>query len=360
MSRPFVCLGILGGAIVFGEADDSREGDTMNKTTQAIVFTEPYQVDLITVSLPDPGPTDVVVRTVASGISVGTERWALIGRYNRWGEDVPRNYPHAPGYQRAGIVEAVGSEVNGFAVGDRVVATTGARLEDEELRRKGWFGHIGTSVLPQDQVWGIGPMAQMDEASLFIMACVGAHGVRLIDVQKDNLVVVIGQGMIGQMSAQMARLRGATVITSDLIQKRVDMSALHSADLALNGQRDDLLETIQRFQPEGADVVIDTSGNASLFDFCRGLIRREGSICLQGYYPDLFRIEFHPTHLKRAKVAFPCGYEEPETVLPLLARRKVRINPLITHRFPVSRAREAYDLLLKQPDEVLGIVIDWE
>ena len=116
---------------------------------------------------------------------------------------------------------------------------------------------------------------------------------------------------------------------------------------------------IRSIQPEGADVVIDTSGNSGLFDYLRELIRYEGRICLQGYYPEPFHIDFHPTHEKRATVTFPCGREDPITIVPLLNRHRVKIRPLITHRFPIQHAREAYDLVLNQPDEAVGVLIDW-
>jgi threonine dehydrogenase-like Zn-dependent dehydrogenase len=154
-------------------------------------------------------------------------------------------------------------------------------------------------------------------------------------------------------------LRGATVIATDLVQKRVDLSAQYSADIAVNNQNADVSEVIRSIQPEGADVVIDTSGNSRLFDYCRELIRYEGRICLQGYYPEPFQIDFHPTHEKRATVTFPCGREDPNSIVPLLNRHKVKIRPLITHRFPVKQAREAYDLILNQPEEAVGILIDW-
>jgi threonine dehydrogenase-like Zn-dependent dehydrogenase len=157
----------------------------------------------------------------------------------------------------------------------------------------------------------------------------------------------------------MARLRGATVIATDLIQKRVELSAIYSADIAVNSQEVDVAEVIRSIQPDGADVVIDTSGNSRLFDYCLGLIRTEGRICLQGYYPEPFQIDFHPTHEKRATVTFPCGREDPSSIVPLLNRHKVKIKPLITHRFPANRAKEAYELILNHPDEVVGIVIDW-
>ncbi len=330
----------------------------MGKTTQAVAFTEPGRVDLITLALPEVGPDDVAVRTLYSGISPGTERWALTGRYNHWGEAPADHYPHIPGYQRSGIVEEVGSEVSDLKVGDRVF-TRGAKVLDPELQRRGWFGHCGYVVSPADQVWKLEPTADMEEASLWQMPAVGAHGARMVGIQAGEWVVVIGQGLIGQMSAQIARLRGANVITSDVVQMRVDLSALHSADIAINGKQDDLQEVIRRYQREGADVVVDTTGNSGMFGYWVELIRREGRICLQGYYPDPFHIEFHPTHEKRATVTFPCGREDWTVVAPLLNRHKVRLKPLITHRFPVQRAKEAYDLVLNRPEETLGIVFHW-
>ena len=326
--------------------------------TRAVVFTKPNQVDLISVAVPEPGPNEIAVRTLYSGISIGTERWGLTGRYNHWGADVAKYYPYVPGYQRAGIVEALGSAVEGFAVGDRVFSRT-ARIEEPDLERRGWLGHIGYAIVALDALWKLGPTADMEEASLWQMPAAAAHGVRLVGVQPGELVVVTGQGLIGQMSAQMSRLRGATVISSDLMEKRVQLSALYSADIAVDGRRDNLLEVIQQVQPDGADVVIDTSGNSGLFDFLLGLIRREGRICLQGYYPDPFHIEFHPTHEKRATVTFPCGRDDPAMLVPLFNRHQLRIKPLITHRFAIHEAQEAYDLIMHRPDEALGIIFDW-
>lgn len=330
----------------------------MGKTTEAIVFPEPCKVDLITLAVPDVGPGEVGMRTVYSGISPGTERWTFTARYNHWDQALADHYPHVPGYQRSAIVEAVGPEVRDLAVGDRVFSR-GAKVVDPELQRKGWFGHCSYVVSPRDQVCKLEPTADMEEASLWQMPGVGAHGVRLVGVKPGELVVVIGQGLIGQSSAQLARLNGARVITCDVIQRRVDLSALHSADIAINGKTHDLAEVVRQHQPQGADVVIDTTGNSKMFDYLVELIRREGRICLQGYYPDPFQIEFHPTHEKRATVVFPCGREEFSVVAPLLNDRKVRLKPLITHRFPVRRASEAYDLVLNRPEEGLGIVFDW-
>ena len=75
----------------------------------AVVFPEPGRVEIWDMEVAEPGPDDVRVRTAFSGISQGTERWALTGRYGHFDEDYPAYYPCSPGYQAAGVVEAVGS-----------------------------------------------------------------------------------------------------------------------------------------------------------------------------------------------------------------------------------------------------------
>ena len=65
----------------------------MSRQAEAIVFPEPNRVEIWTVEIPAPRADEVAVRTIFSGVSQGTERWMLLGRYNRMGEDVARYYP---------------------------------------------------------------------------------------------------------------------------------------------------------------------------------------------------------------------------------------------------------------------------
>ncbi len=328
--------------------------------TQAVVFPEPKRVELWEMELPDPGPDEVLVRTVYSGVSQGTERWALIARYDDYGDDPSAAYPCSPGYQAAGVVDAVGASVTDLEPGDHVFAP-GTRFLDPGHHYRGPCNasHSGYLVAARSDVTKVAPEVDLAAASLYRMAGVSGHGVRLADVQPGELVVVIGLGMIGQMSAQAARRRGARVVGTDLIESRLLIAERYSADRVADPA--ELEDVVREEAKDGTDVVIDTSGSSAMFARCLVLIRREGRICLQGYYPDPIPIRFHETHLQRPTVTFPCGWDDDlnPSIAEDLATGRLAIEPLITHRIPYREAASAYELVIEHPEQSLGMVLDW-
>ena len=327
----------------------------------AVVFVEPGRLEIREMELPEPGPTQIGIRTVYSGVSQGTERWALMGRYYRF-EDVAGHYPCSPGYQAAGVVEVVGAEVEGLAVGDHVM-TMGTHFVDPEHKYPGPMqaSHAGYLVADGAAAWKVAPEVDLAAASLYHIAGVSRSGVRITKVQSGDLVALIGLGMIGQMSAQAARRVGARVIATDLIASRCELAATYSADRVVDGSTASLEDAVREEMPEGADVVIDTTGISSMYERCRDLVRHEGKIMMQGYYPDPISIEFHPTHLTRASVTFPCGWDDEHNgeLAEDLATGALAIEPLITHRIPYTDAAAAYELVVEHPERSLGMVLDW-
>lgn len=335
----------------------------MTVKAPAVTFTAPGQVAVTEVELPDPAPGEVGVRTVYSGISQGTERWLLTGRYNHVGDHPAENYPCFPGYQAAGVVEQVGAGVEDVKPGDHVMLQ-GTRFADPDLANPGpgLASHVGYLVAPRAEVTPVSPAVDLAEAALYRMAGVSRHGVRLAGVRSGDVVVVIGLGMIGQMAAQAARRVGAHVIAGDLIPARVAAAGKYSADVAVDVRERALADVVREAAPHGADVVIDTTGVSSMFASCLDLVREEGRICLQGYYPDPITIEFHPAHLKRVAVYFPCAWDgDRDGVLADdLAHGRLAIAPLITHRFSYTEAAEAYATVVDHPEASIGMVFDWQ
>lgn len=262
--------------------------------------------------------------------------------------------------EAAGVIEAVGDAVTDLKPGDRVIAA-GTRFADGYPVSPGRASHCAHLVARRAEVARLGPDADLAGAALFVMAAVGRHGTRLANVRAGERVLVIGQGMIGQMSAQAARLRGARVIATDLVQDRVDRSAHYSADRAALVSGEELTALVHEEAPDGMDVVVDTTGNSRRFDTCLALIRREGHLLLQGYYPDPIVIDFHRAHLQRVTVVFPCGWdrEDDQALADDLSRGVPTISPLITHRVPYREAPAAYRLVVEHPERCLGMVLQW-
>jgi len=330
--------------------------------THAVVFPEPKRVEIREMTVPDVGSDQVGIRTSFSGISQGTERWALMGRYGHYDVDYSAYFPCSPGYQAAGIVEEVGSKVTDVQPGDHVF-TMGTHFDDPDHKYPGpcQASHSGYLVAAASEVWRVAPEVDLAGASLFHMAGVARHGIRLTGVAEGDLVAQIGLGMIGQMAAQAARRVGARVIATDLIPERVALAEQHSADRAVDGNVESLEDVVRAEAPEGADVAIDTTGVSSMFDRCLGLIREEGRIAMQGYYPDPISIDFHPTHLRRPLVSFPCGWDDQfnDVLADDMATGRIAIDPLITHRIPFSEAESAYELVVEHPERSMAMVFDW-
>lgn len=327
----------------------------MSLHAQAIVFTGENQVEIQSHEVPDLRPTDVLVRTEYSGVSQGTEVWALTGRRPEL------TFPTVPGYQSIGVIEQVGAEVEKFAVGQRVLFSA-SRLPDSFPYT--WMGaHVSHAVVSTlshvilPLAAGTDPVA----AAISTLPAVSLRGLNMLKINIGDLVVVTGQGLIGQGSAQLARLRGATVLTTDIGEKRLALSRANGADAVVNVREQDLSEVVQALRPEGADVVIETTGRSDQFAPCIDIMRQQGQLLLQGWYPQPISFDFQVTHSKRPTIAITCGFDADElaTCLEMMAQGKLHLRELVTHLAPVSEAPGIYRQLASNDPEMLGVVFDW-
>lgn len=321
---------------------------------RAIVFPAKDKVEIQSYSPPPIKPTELQVRTEYSGISQGTEIWALTGKRNEL------KFPTIPGYQSVGIIEKVGADVTGFKIGQRILWHS-SRLP--ESWPETWMAaHVSHAAVPASGdppprvvPDGVDPIA----AAISPMAAVTLRGADMLHYPIDSLVVVLGQGLIGQTAAQLAKLQGATVVATDLSPLRLKLSKQHSADIVVNPREENLLEIVKSLRPVGADVVIDTTGRSEAFAECIDLLRPKGQFLLQGYYPRPITFDFFATHLKRPTIAITCGIGDTDRVLELLKYGKLNLRPLISHVVPVAEAPSLYAKMAAGDSDVLGAVFDW-
>lgn len=319
---------------------------------KALIITKPQGMELGEINLPDMEDRDLLVKTEYSGVSVGTERWVLTG------QRPDTTYPCITGYQNVGIVQDVGKKVEGFKPGDRVALGV-TRVSG--LLTAGC--HTSHCVFDYEKAVKLPSNIDPEEATLSWLIGVSNLGCNIVGINAGDLVVVIGQGIVGQMAVQLAKIKGARVIACDLIDKRVEFSRQYSnADIAINPRKEDLKKVVTNEKKEGADVVIEATGHTKLLDQAIDLLRVRGRLSLGGYYPGKITFTFDPPHFKQISMFFPSGWGGVDGVreaLRLLSEQKIKIKPLITHRIKSIEATSAYDLILEKQEDVLGMIIDW-
>ena len=355
---------------------------------------------LVEVPAPSIGPTEVLVITGCSLVSSGTERavrdLASAGLLSkaRARPDLVRQVLRKArtdglrqtatavrtrlddemplGYSAAGTVLEVGEAVAGVRPGDRV-ATGGA-------------GHAELQVVAGLLAVPVPDTVPDADAAFATVGAIALHGLRLAEVGPGARVVVIGLGLVGQLAARLARAAGCEVAGIDVDAWAVERAAATSCDLALVEAGDDTTAAIDAWTGgAGADAVLVTAATRSSDPMRRApaLARDRATVVLVGdvgleldrrplYEKELtVRVarSYGPGRYERTyeewAVDYPAGQvrwtegRNLAAVVGLLAWGRLEVADLVTHRFPFTRALDAYDLL-GAPEHSLGIELDYE
>ena len=169
-------------------------------SSKAVVTTSANTSALAEVSVAELGANQVAIKTISSGVSTGTDKWVISGRFE-WGGFA---FPLVPGYQRSGIVEAIGSGVTNVKVGQQVFATASVNYTDATA---GWGAHTSFGICEDFEVFdatGIPP----ERSAFGVVAQVGFNAASRIVGNPGDRILVIGDGVIGASGAQSAKARG--------------------------------------------------------------------------------------------------------------------------------------------------------
>ncbi|NOY79848.1 MAG: zinc-binding dehydrogenase [Kiritimatiellaeota bacterium] len=330
---------------------------------QAVVFTAPGRVEFGTVTCPDPGPDDAVVRVTHSWISNGTEGSFLRGERiagdtaRRQGDPMP--FPIVAGYQKIGVVEHVGAHIDDLEVGETVFAAMG-RVDG---MFQPWGGQLSPSVSPRAQIWKLpnGGPEPLAYAAL-VLTQVGYNCGSRPPLAVGDGAVVIGDGMVGHWAAQTLGWRGAEVILVGRHEDRLARFQTGPTRHTANAREEDWLDLLKRALPGGARVIVDTVGSIRAVEQCLPLLVREGHIVSAGFYGTEDRLALQPLRSWEASVDTVSGWTRPrmDATRALIAGNQLQTLPLITHRFPARRAAEAWALIEQKTEPVLGVILDWD
>ena len=333
---------------------------------QRVVFIKPFQAEMVEMDLPDPGPGEILIRTRKSLISTGTEMTGYTGDFppnSVWSDYV--QYPwHRVGYSNVGEVAALGPDVTEVEIGQRVFCN----------------GRHGTyNVRHVSNVQFIPDGVTDDQAVFLDIARTVMNGVRLARIALGESVVLVGAGILGQLATQFASLScGFPLIMVDLSELRLQMARAHGATHALIGGRDELLDDIRQItRGRMADVAFEITGNQHVIPSVLRMVRRQGRVIILGSPRGPVTVDLHDevhtlglqvigAHTStQARVESYCNpWTRPrnsELFFDLVMAGRLKLDDMISHRYPWREAPAAYEMLTKDRLQAMGVVFEgWE
>ena len=300
--------------------------------------------------LPDPplpGPTEILTHTHFSGVTNGTERHGLMA-------DFGSRYPARSGYQHVSVIQAVGRRVDAFAVGDTVFL-------GNHGGHRGWHIVDLASTNERERLCvKLPPEVEHEFCALFGIAGVGFRHSRRIRVAAPMRIWVAGLGLVGQSVAQASRALGAHVTVTDVNPRRLEIAAELGAHRVVDIS--DITGDEMLVQGGPYDRIIDACGAPNLFDYIyeNKLLALYGAI---GALAGRQETRFHQTmlHALRASIESSSHFtlEDLGILRHFYQLGTVQIEPLVTHRVPVTEAPGIYATMRDTPADLLGVIFDW-
>ena len=363
----------------------------MTAMMKAAVFVDKGRIELADKPIPDVGPNDALVRITTTTIC-GTDVHILKGEY-------PVAKGLTVGHEPVGVIEKLGSAVQGYTEGQRVIAGAicpnfnsyaaqdGAPSQDGSYlvaqglcgchgykATAGWrFGNLidGTQaeyVLVPDAQANLAPIPDglTDEQVLMCpdIMSTGFKGAENATIRIGDTVVVFAQGPIGLCATAGARLLGATtIIAVDGNDHRLGIAKKMGADVTLNFRNVDVVDEVMKLTGgKGADSSIEALGTQATFAQAMKVLKPGGTLSSLGVYSEDLTIPLAQfaaglgDHTIRTALC-PGGKERMRRLMNVVASGRVDLGVLVTHHYKLDDIVAAYDLFAHQRDGVLKVAI---
>jgi len=334
-----------------------------------IIITGERQVELSKLELDEKmiGKNELLIDTEYTFVSAGTE----LANYTAQDPNVFKpgmwcSYPWKAGYANVGRVHAIGAEVSGFSIGQRVFSygphASAFRYDLERM----------SVEVPDDIQPGIAAASRMAGVALGALPTMGARD--------DPWVVVFGLGIVGNITAQSFGIRGYRVIGVDPVATRRELAMACGVSYVVGGgEPDDVQATIEMITAEElAGVCVDAVGHSAVIGQALRATAPYGSLMLlgtprvaiQGNITEMWT----DIHMRMITVRGALEWDLPmypdiggrvsqqskqNMIFDWIRRGKLQIEPLISHCMRPAQIRDVYDGLLNHKDEYTGVLLDW-
>ena len=332
---------------------------------KGIVFTQQRRAELLDVEAPVLAPDSVMVKTLVSTVSPGTERANYIGDPNISivkGASVV--FPREVGYSSVGIVMAVGEAVKSVSVGDRVCVY--------------WGLHRSVNVVSESRVVKIEDPSVSDScAAMAFISTFPMAAIRKTRLEMGESAMVMGLGLLGMIAVKLLRLAGAMpIVAVDPNPGRRKMALREGADYVFDPFEEDFADKVKAVTGGGVNVAIEVTGVGAGFNEALDCMARFGRVALLGctrnsdftvdYYkkihgPGITVIGAHT--LARPESESSAGMfthrDDISAVLRLISGGRLKLSDIVSETHSPSECGSVFERLAEGKDFPVGLQFDW-
>ncbi|MFB3882132.1 MAG: zinc-binding dehydrogenase [Armatimonadota bacterium] len=283
--------------------------------------------------------------------------------------------PFVPGHEAAGIVE----DANGtdLAVGTPVVLDPAAACFECDMCREGLY-HLCRNLKfldlppvhgamrelvawPAKRAFPLPNWLDLSVAPLIEPLCVAVHALDLAAHPQGADVLVTGCGAVGLFVIQMAKIRGAKrVIASDLVPERLAAARELGADMTIDvSKRPPVAEVMAASNGRGVDIAFEAAGPHEALRACLEAMRPAGEVIVIGI-PSEDEYRLKPSDLRRHEVTLKFVRRQNENypaAIRLVSEKRIKLDRVLTHRFSIDRARDAFSLAERKQDGAIRVAV---
>ncbi len=342
---------------------------------RAVQISGPDQVEMIDVAIPSPEPNEVLVRSYAVSLD-GSD--ADLYRGTR--PEGFYHYPIIPGHAWAGEVVALGSLVDGIAVGNKVVSESllycgkcrNCSRNETDLCEKGYNelgftrpgGLAEYTTVPAQVVHVLPSTTPFDEATLLASSAVVAHAFLHARLLPGDSVAIVGDDTISLLAVQIAHLFSPTsIVMIGFREERLALGRTLGATHTINASRDDsqvLVRSLSRGR--GADLTFEGTAHAQAAVEAMLLVRRGGTVLLTGTIGSNALLSVESDIFVRNQLnvfgVFGANAASWNYVLRLYRVGLLNLAPLISQRFPLDEYQDALAMLTSRQGQMLRLVVN--
>lgn len=326
--------------------------------SKTIVFKGPFEVELKDIEVPEPKAGEVLVKTLYTGVSTGTETRVLSGKQTGC------DFPLVPGYENIGEVVKTG-EGTSLKSGD-VIFHTGSNFTGDFC--KCWGAQQEYTIINEDSAFAVPKDLDPKEGVYGHVGAIALRGIKRAKVTADDKVAIVGLGLIGHLAAQSAKAFGATVIGIDMDPQRLEYAKAAGIDFQINAADEDVREKVREYSNGGVSVAVDVTGIASTIKNTANLVYdmpwadpypAAPRILILGSYTDPIVLDYDPLFMNEVDIHFSRDMrsEDLVDVLNLIHQKKVKPSILPAKCYDVNEAPAAYKELVDQ--KMMRILFKW-